>query len=150
MKYSLICTLTVFISGCTLLTSDTKQATLQQESSHQLYHDIGGDEGIERITDAFIKQIARDPDILPYFAKSSVSHFKQGFISHLCATVNGPCEYKGDSMIDIHTGMNIDEKDFNRTVELLIAALEDAGISYRDQNRILKALAPLRGEIIHY
>lgn len=155
MKYYLMSMLMLLMSGCGLLSNTTidpapQQVALQQENSYQLYYDIGGNDGIERITDAFIKQIARDPDILPYFAKSSVSHFKQGFISHLCATVKGPCEYSGDSMIDIHTGMNINEKDFNRTVELLIAAMEDADVSYRDQNRILKALAPLRVEIIHH
>ena len=82
MKYCLIFSLTLLISGCGLLPSGTSfkqaataqtttlQTTTTQKNSHQLYHSIGGDEGIERITDAFIKQIARDPDILPYFAKS--------------------------------------------------------------------------------
>ena len=68
----------------------------------------------------------------------------------MCTSVNGPCEYNGDSMVDIHTGMNIDEKDFNRVVELLIAAMEDEGIGYSTQNKVLKALAPLRSDIIHY
>jgi hemoglobin len=51
-------------------------------------------------------------------------------------------------MVDIHTGMNINEADFNRVVELLVLAMEDAGVSYREQNLVLAKLAPLRGEVI--
>jgi hemoglobin len=128
------------------LTLGCSSNSVQQDSS--LYHEIGGHEGIERIVNAFIRRIVQDKSILPYFSKSNVTHFKQGFISHLCDAVGGPCQYKGDTMRDIHTGMNITEKDFNRTVEILIAAMEDAGIDYRSQNKILKQLAPSREKII--
>lgn len=145
----------LLIGGCSTNAISTSNPNFDNDNLHEnslyknsLYKKIGGHVVIERIVDAFIKRIAQDKDILPYFAKSSVSHFKQGFITHLCATTNGPCNYNGDSMIDIHTGMNITEKDFNRVVELLIASMEDAGIDYQYQNRILKTLAPLRPEII--
>ena len=113
-----------------------------------LYQQLGAEQGIEHIVDAFIKRIAKDKAILPYFAKSSVSHFRAGFITHMCDISGGPCEYTGDSMIDIHTGMNINEADFNRVVELLVLAMEDAGVSYREQNLLLAKLAPIRGEVI--
>jgi hemoglobin len=128
------------------LTLGCSSNSVQQDSS--LYHEIGGHDGIERIVNAFIRRIVQDKSILPYFAKSNVTHFKQGFISHLCDAVGGPCQYKGDTMRDIHTGMNITEKDFNRIVELLISAMEDAEISYSSQNKILKQLAPSRERII--
>lgn len=115
---------------------------------NSLYHDIGGHEGIERIVNIFVQKIAQDKYMLPYFAKSNVTHFKKGFISHLCDAVGGPCKYEGDTMSDIHTGMNISKKDFNRIVELLISAMEGADISYQSQNKILKELAASRDKII--
>jgi hypothetical protein len=33
-------------------------------------------------------------------------------------------------------------------VELLVLAMEDAGVSYQIQNKVLSELAPLRGEVI--
>jgi hemoglobin len=120
----------------------------QVEKREQLYVEIGGHEGLENLVDAFVQRIVEDKVILPYFAKSSVKHFKEGFINHLCGVVNGPCEYNGDSMIDIHTGMNINEGDFNRVVELLIQAMEDVGITYSSQNKILAKLVVFRVEII--
>nr|WP_052026420.1 group 1 truncated hemoglobin [Pseudoalteromonas rubra] len=113
-----------------------------------LFQQIGGQAGLERLVDLFIQQIGRDKAILPYFAKANVSHFRQGFITHLCDTLDGPCEYQGDSMVQIHTGMQITEADFNRVVELLINVMIEAGIAHTTQNQILARLAPLRGEVI--
>ena len=126
----------------------SKTVAENQLKESQLYKDIGGQAGIEKLVDAFVKRIVADKEILPYFAKSSVTHFKQGFISHLCTTVDGPCQYDGDNMVDIHTGMQISEADFNRVVELLIKAMEDVDITYPNQNRILAKLAVLREQII--
>jgi len=134
--------------GCSSGNITENVAKNSVKEAEQLYYTIGGQAGIEHLVNAFVKRIAQDQAILPYFAKSSVKHFKQGFINHLCAMVNGPCKYTGDTMIDIHTGMYINEGDFNRVVELLIQAMEDVGISYRSQNQILAKLAPLRAQII--
>ncbi|WP_207798136.1 group I truncated hemoglobin [Bermanella marisrubri] len=124
-------------------------STLPNSNEDSLYERIGGLPTIEKLVDAFIKNIARDEQVLPYFRKSDVTHFRNGFIAHFCTVVDGPCEYKGDSMVDIHTGMDINEADFNRTVELLVDAMEKVGISYRQQNEILARLASLRKDIIH-
>lgn len=113
-----------------------------------LYDALNGQSGIENIVDSFIQQIARDKQIFPYFRKASVSHFRQGFITHLCDVSGGPCQYEGDSMVDIHTGMHINEADFNRVVELLIIAMEQNNIAYPIQNRVLAKLAPLRKNVI--
>ncbi|MDE3271522.1 group I truncated hemoglobin [Pseudoalteromonas sp. G4] len=113
-----------------------------------LYQQLDGQQGIENIVDSFIKRIAQDKQVFHYFAKASVSHFRAGFITHLCDAADGPCEYKGDNMVDIHTGMNINEADFNRIVELLVKAMEDNNVSYPVQNRVLAKLAPHRADII--
>ncbi|WP_286270143.1 group I truncated hemoglobin [Thalassotalea hakodatensis] len=125
--------------------SCSTQQSLQQNN---LYQALGEREGLTTLVDQFIIEIVKDKEIFPYFAKSSVSHFREGFINHMCAISQGPCEYKGDSMIDIHTGMHITEGDFNRVVELLIRAMEHTGISYPVQNRLLARLAPMREEVI--
>ncbi len=113
-----------------------------------LYQQLNGEQGIEKLVDSFINQIGRDKQILAYFKQTNVAHFRQGFITHLCSVTDGPCEYKGDNMVDIHTGMNISKKDFNRVVELLINAMDEQHVSQTVQNKILSRLAPLRPEVI--
>ncbi|MCF2907726.1 group 1 truncated hemoglobin [Pseudoalteromonas sp. DL2-H2.2] len=134
--------------GLILLLASIGLSGCHSASQPTLYQQIGCQPGLERLVDLFINQIGRDKAILPYFAKANVSHFRQGFITHLCDTLDGPCDYQGDSMVQIHTGMQITEADFNRVVELLINAMTEAGIAYTTQNQILARLAPLRGEVI--
>ncbi|MEC8226512.1 group 1 truncated hemoglobin [uncultured Pseudoalteromonas sp.] len=113
-----------------------------------LYQQLNGKQGVEKLVESFINQIGHDERILAYFKQSNVAHFRQGFITHLCSVTDGPCEYKGDNMVDIHTGMNISKKDFNRVVELLINAMDEQQIPQTVQNKILSRLAPLRPEVI--
>lgn len=137
MREFLIVIVTLLLTGC---------ASLKHNQS--IYNELNGKEGIESIVDTFIQLVGKNEYILPYFAKSSVSHFRDGFITHLCDISGGPCKYNGDNMIDIHTGMKINEADFNRVVELLIQAMETNQIPYSTQNKLLHTLAPLRSEII--
>lgn len=136
-QLNLILLCVLLMLGCT----SNKQPTT-------LYQQLNGQQGIEAIVDSFINQIAGDKQVFHYFAKSSVSHFRSGFITHMCDVTGGPCTYQGDNMVDIHTGMQINEADFNRIVELLINAMEENNISYPVQNQVLALLAPFRVEII--
>ncbi|HET8807839.1 MAG TPA: group 1 truncated hemoglobin [Methylophaga sp.] len=114
-----------------------------------LYEDLGGAPGIEAIVENFIKGIASDPEIFPYFADSHVSRFREKITEHFCHISDGPCQYTGDNMVDIHVGMDITESHFNRTVDLLYVAMEQENIPHPTQNRLIARLAPLRKQIIY-
>lgn len=136
MKYLLICTLTLLLSSC---------AT----QAPSLYEQIGGQAAVEQITDNFIAEIEFNATIFPYFKDSDIDRFRSKFIEHLCVNTGGPCQYSGDSMLDVHKGMHISERDFNLTVDLLINAMSKAHISHRLQNRILARLAPMRKDMLY-
>ena len=135
--YSLLIVVSLLISGC----ATTSQTTL--------YEQLGGDAGINNIVENLVQEIGRDQQVFHYFAEARVSRFKENLIEHFCAISDGPCSYTGDNMIDIHTGMNINEKDFNHLVDLLIKAMDTEGIPHRIQNQLIARLAPLRKEIIY-
>ncbi len=116
---------------------------------HSLYDRMGGHDTVTAVTEQFIRQIEFDRTIFPYFAETNVDRFRSMFIEHLCAITGGPCTYTGDDMGRVHRGMNISETDFNRTVELLINAMDLAGVAHRHQNLILRKLAPMRADIVY-
>ncbi|AFJ02211.1 Cyanoglobin, Hemoglobin-like protein HbN [Methylophaga frappieri] len=138
MRSAIVTLLILALSGCA---SQPKQRTL--------YDDLGGAEGIDQIVSHFINQIGHDPVILPYFADSHVSRFREKITEHFCHISDGPCAYTGDNMVDIHVGMDINEHDFNRVVDLLYNALEQSGVPHPAQNRLIARLAPLRSDIIY-
>jgi len=114
-----------------------------------LYDEIGGQPTIEAITDNFIDEISFNKDIYRYFEKTNITRFREKFIEHLCVDTGGPCTYTGDTMLKVHQGQKITETDFNLTVDLLVNAMKKAGLTYAQQNRVLKVLAPMRGEMLY-
>ena len=114
-----------------------------------LFIALGGEQGVQSLVDKMIAAIGKDPQIFHYFAETKVSRFRQKLYLHFCHVADGPCTYDGDTMIDVHTGMNISEADFNHLVDILVDAMTQQGIKSKTQNALLKKLAPLRQDIIY-
>ena len=114
------------------------------------YEELGGQNGVEEIVDNFINEISFDPDIVTFFEGTDINRLREKLIEQFCMESGGPCEYTGDSMRDVHTGINISKGQFNRIVELLQAAMDKAGTPQTAQNRLIRSLAPMRPDIIHH
>ena len=119
-------------------------------SSATLYDELGGMPVIEKITDNFITEISFDQQIAAHFRETKIDRFREKLIEQLCNVSGGPCEYSGDSMLDVHRKMQITEGEFNRMVDLLINAMNQAGVAHRTQNKLIARLAPMRPDIIYH
>lgn len=106
-------------------------------------------EGITEITDNFIYEIGFDENIVRHFQETNLDRFREKFIEQVCEVSGGPCTYSGDTMLDVHTKMNVTEAEFNRTVDLLVAAMNRSRVPHRVQNQLLARLAPTREDIIY-
>lgn len=129
-------TLLICLSGCA-------------SNKTSVYEQLGGQTKVNEIVDNFIAEIEFDATILAYFEGSNIDRFKEKLAEQICQRTGGPCEYTGDSMEQVHSGMNITESHFNRTVDLIISAMDKAGVPHRLQNKVLHALAPTRDEMLY-
>ena len=136
MTRALLLTVVLILSGCT----PTKQTTFEQ---------LGGLPKIEEIADNFIAEIERDEIMFEFFKDSNIDRFREKLIEHLCHLTGGGCTYTGDTMEQVHSGMNISEGDFNHSVDLFINAMDKAGIAHPIQNKVLKVMAPTRREMLY-
>ncbi len=127
----------ILLSGC-----------LSPQPKDDLFQQLGGLPGIEHFVDIFIDEIGKSNTIRPYFEDTNLDRFQEKQIEHLCLLAGGPCTYTGDSMVDSHKGMGINEADFNALVDTAIRAMNKAGYSVGTRNRLLARLALLRGEVI--
>lgn len=66
-----------------------------------------------------------------------------------CELIGGPCEYDGKSMVESHKDLNIKEREFYILVEYVQGAMRDVGLTYQQENRILKKLAPIKYETVY-
>lgn len=124
-------------------------ACAQTHNQSTLYEELGGEEGVETLVEGLIERIGRDEQIFHYFAETHVSRFREKLIEHFCHISNGPCEYTGDNMHDVHVGMQINERDFNHLVDMLYAQMQSQGIPHTTQNKLIARLAPLRSQVIY-
>ena len=127
----------IFLSAC---------ATTSQQT---LYDKLGGEDGINTIVTHLVQNIGHDKQVFRYFAEANVTRFKKHLAWHLCDISDGPCNYTGDTMQQFHDGMDINERDFNHLVDLLIDAMYKAEVPHPVQNQLLARLAPLRSDIIY-
>lgn len=142
-RWRLAATLVAFTFATAMLAGCTSQL-----SKDTLYSDLGGKEKIDRIAGRFVAGIGADPNIRPFFLNSNLERFHRLFGEHICEVAGGPCEYIGDSMEEVHIGMDINEAEFNYVVEILIDAMNAEDVPYTVQNRLLNRLAPMRADIV--
>jgi hemoglobin len=113
-----------------------------------LFDRLGGLDGITAVVDKFLANVVADDRINARFANTDAAKLRQNLIDQICSATGGPCEYKGKGMVEVHTGMNITEEEFNALVEDLIKALDDAGVPEAEKNELLGALGGMKGDIV--
>ena len=114
-----------------------------------LYRQLGGQVKVEEVVDNFIREIEFDAVVIEYFKHTDIGRFREKLVEHLCQLTGGSCDYTGDTMTQIHGGMDISEADFNRVVDLLINAMSKADIPHPLQNKVLAILAKTRKDILY-
>ena len=119
-------------------------------TSHEnLYQQLGEKSGIERIVGRLIAEIGDEPRIRKYFANTNLGRFHEKLTEQIGELSGGPLDYSGDTMIQVHTGMDINEADFNLLAELLVNAMDAEHIPHTTQNQLIKLLTPMRPDIMY-
>ena len=113
-----------------------------------LYDDLGGKPGVARLVDKLIEKYRADGRINGLFNETNFEYFGERLNEYICLRTDGGCEYKGLSMEEAHSGMDIKEREFNYFVEDSQAAMTEVGIGVGVQNRLLKVLARDHGDVI--
>ena len=118
--------------------------------SPTLYEQMGGQGGIETITDNFLANLAADTRIAHFFADTDIPKFRSMLIKQFCSVAAGPCTYDGKSMYEAHEKKNIKDADFNALVEDLQKAMDDAHVAQGVQARFLAQLVPMHQDIVNH
>jgi hemoglobin len=118
-----------------------------------LYTRLGGVEAISLVVDKFLTNVASDNTINARFEAtvanpSRLQLLRNNLIDQICAGAGGPCIYKGKTMLEVHTGMNITQGEFNALVGDLVAALDFYDVPEAEKNELLGVLGPMQADIV--
>ena len=118
-----------------------------------LYDRLGGINAIAAVVDQFLANVVADPAINGRFAATVADPFRtqllrNNLIDQICAGSGGPCQYKGKTMLEAHTGMQITEAEFNALVGDLVAALDHFNVPQAEKNELLGILGPMKSDVV--
>ncbi len=113
-----------------------------------LYQALGQDAGIGRLVDALLVRCYADKRISSLFKDAERDDLNRLIREQFCKEAGGPCTYSGRSMAEAHGGLDLKHAEFDAFVEDLILAMEDVGLPYRTQNRMLRIFAPMRPDVV--
>lgn len=138
MRLTTTLALTLLIAACS--TTPTQPT---------LYERLGEQDGITTIVDNLLFEIGGNDTLLPFFAETDIDRFREKLIEQLCQVSDGPCDYTGDSMAQVHAGMELNDSHFNALVTDLVVAMDEAGVSTGAQNDLLARLVPMYDEVMN-
>lgn len=113
-----------------------------------LFDDLGGLERIERFTNRLVDLTFADPRTAHQFRKTKKDRLAKLLTNQFCELSGGPCRYKGLNMKKGHIKLGITEAEFNALVEQLQQAMDEEGVPFGTQNRLLALLAPMKRDIV--
>jgi len=113
-----------------------------------LFDDLGGLDRIERFTNRLVDLTFEDPRTAHQFKHTKKERLARLLTDQFCELSGGPCRYKGLNMKKSHIKLGITEAEFNALVEQLQQAMDEEGVPYRTQNRLLALLAPMKRDIV--
>lgn len=118
-----------------------------------LYTRLGGISAISAVTDQFLANVANDNAINARFADAVADPYRlqllrNNLIDQICAGSGGPCQYKGKTMLEAHTGMNITDAEFGALVGDLVASLDQFNVPTKEKDELIGILAPMKPDIV--
>jgi hemoglobin len=107
-----------------------------------------GQAGIHRIVDSFVESNFADPVIGEIFKGHDQVRLKRVIFEQFCYILGAGCDYSGRDMKNAHHFMGVQQKDMNKLVENLQAAMRAERVSFVAQNKFLSKLAPMRKDVV--
>ena len=113
-----------------------------------VFEAFGGVEGVSRIIDDLVDRSVRDPRLEEIFKPTDLVRLRRTLKEQVCYILGGPCAYTGRDMASSHKDLGVTTAEFNALVENLQGAMDDAGVPFRAQNRLLAKLAPMKDDVV--
>ena len=114
-----------------------------------LFQALGGTPGLTKLMADFVPRLAADPRIGEFFKETKLSELQKQLVDQFCVVSGGSCVYEGETMKNSHAEMKIRKADFNALVEVLQQSMDQQGIPFTVQNRLLARLAPMHRDIVN-
>ena len=117
------------------------------DKQQTLYERVGGEQTISELIHEFYDRVLADPELKPFFEKTSMDKLRRMQREFFSAALNGPISYTGRPLGHVHHGRSITKHHFALYVGHLIDTLRDQGINDQDVQDIIGRINTYADEI---
>ena len=117
--------------------------------NQSLYARLGGKAALTAVVNELWAQVAADTRINARFAHTKPEIFGAQLVDFLCQASGGPCKYQGQDMKTAHTGMQLNDVDFNALAEDTVKALDKLKLPAGEKSEVVALLGSLRGDVVN-
>lgn len=117
------------------------------ESSESLIDRLGGPPAVAAIIQDMYRRILADPELAPFFAKTSMERLAHMQYEFVVAALDGPVSYSGAELTAVHHGRGITGRHFAAFCGHFADAMEARFVSQHDINLVLSKLAMFKDQI---
>jgi len=131
----------------TLATGSILLNNQRMNTSPTLYERLGGESGIESLVIAFYVKVMADPELAPFFRKTSIEKLHAMQKEFFSMALGAPVQYSGRPLAHVHHGRGITKHHFSRFVNHLLTTLEDLGASEAETSEVIDRINSYANEI---
>lgn len=117
------------------------------DESESLYELLGGDEGVAAVVDEMYRRVLADAELAPFFAKADMRRLKKMQTAFIAAMVDGPNQYTGAELTQIHRQRGIERQHFSRFCNHMLDALTAHGLAPNKVDQVLGRMAQYSDKI---
>lgn len=120
-------------------------------SAESLYQRLGGYDAIVAFTTSLLGRLRADDKLGRFWqnrGKDGIAREHQLLIDYLVHVTGGHMVYTGRDMRVSHEGMGIDEEDWKRFIDHVIATAGELGVGEREGREVLEFLDTLRADVM--
>ena len=128
--------------------SDTTTAAAETDN-RPLFDRLGGKPAIAAVVKEFVATTGSDPRISAFFINADIPRLEAIMVEHICSITGGPCEYKGKSMLESHTGMGVKQEHFDAFMDDLDKTLTKLDVPAREKGEVIAAFNGMQGDIVN-
>lgn len=118
-------------------------------ADNTLYERLGGKAALTAVVNELWAVASADARINARFAHTNPAVFGGQLVDFLCQASGGPCKYQGQDMKTAHTGMKLNDAEFNALAEDTIKALDKFKVPAGEKNEVIGLLGSLKGDVVN-
>jgi hemoglobin len=150
------------IAGChrAAMRQQERTAEVIGPPAHQqmtLYDRLGGADAIRDLVNGATDRALQDPNL--NFRRTgtnrewastppAMDHFRSRMTDYLVSMTGGPAAYHGPTMLEVHHGMRITDREYDAFVVDFKDAMRSRGVDPTDGRELVRILEGLRGDIV--